>query len=48
MEKLGGLSPKEKISEEVVEKIEEEKRQLAIKREQERIKQEEEKKRFES
>lgn len=31
MEKLGGLSPKEKISEEVVEKIEEEKKKLEVK-----------------
>jgi DNA anti-recombination protein RmuC len=31
MEKLGGLSPKEKISEEVVEKIEEEKKKIEVK-----------------
>jgi hypothetical protein len=31
MEKLGGLSPKEKISEEVVEKMEEEKKRLEVK-----------------
>ncbi|NKA01244.1 MAG: hypothetical protein EBV81_04460, partial [Proteobacteria bacterium] len=31
MEKLGGLSPKEKISEEVVERIEEEKKKIEVK-----------------
>ena len=31
MEKLGGLSPKEKISEDVVEKIEEEKKKIEVK-----------------
>ena len=31
MEKLGGLSPKEKISEEIVEKIEEEKKKIEVK-----------------
>jgi prefoldin subunit 5 len=31
MEKLGGLSPKEKIAEDIVEKIEEEKKKIEVK-----------------